>query len=102
MIVVVVFVVYGLLLYAEAGMGYRQNGARSTLIAGIVTGTVVIAAAAFVVMQVPAGASVGLGVMLAMMAVFGSRYMRTRAFMPSGVMFVASLIALGILLKGLR
>jgi uncharacterized membrane protein (UPF0136 family) len=37
--------------------------------------------------------------MLAMMGVFGSRYMKTRAFFPTGVMMTLSLVALGVLFR---
>jgi uncharacterized membrane protein (UPF0136 family) len=60
----------------------------------------VLAAAGLILMnQVSMGASVGMGVMLAMMGVFGSRYMRTRTFFPPGVMMTLSLLALGVLFR---
>lgn len=100
--VAIVFFIYGFLLCLEAVMAYRQDSGRPSLIAGIVSGTLVIAAAAMVLLGVSIGPSVGLGVILAMMGVFGSRLMRTRAFMPAGLMFVASIVALGILFRGLE
>jgi len=40
--------------------------------------------------------------LLAMLAVFGSRYLKTRAFFPSGLMMIASLMTLGVLLRILK
>jgi hypothetical protein len=62
MLVAIVYGVYGLLLYVEAGTTYRKDRVRQALISGLVTGTVLIAAAVMVLLQVRMGASVGLGV----------------------------------------
>jgi uncharacterized membrane protein (UPF0136 family) len=102
MLVATVYKVYGLLLYAEAGVTYRKDGVRQALIAGLASGTVLIAAAVMVLLEVRVGASVGLGVMLAMVGIFGSRYVRTRAFVTSGLMLAASILALAVLVRGLQ
>ena len=100
MIVVVVFVVYALLLVIEAVMTYGRTGAKPSFIAGLLSGVVALSAAGLVLVNnVSLGVSVGMGVMLAMMGVFGSRYMRTRAFFPAGVMMTLSLVTLGVLFR---
>jgi uncharacterized membrane protein (UPF0136 family) len=100
MIVVVVFVVYALLLFIEAVMTYGRTGAKPSFIAGLLSGVVALSAAGLVLVNnVSLGVSVGMGVMLAMMGVFGSRYMRTRAFFPAGVMMTLSLVTLGVLFR---
>ena len=100
MIVVVVFVVYALLLFIEAVMTYGRTGAKPSFIAGLISGAIaLVAAGLMLVNQASLGLSVGMGVMLAMMGVFGSRYMRTRAFFPTGVMMTLSLVALGIMFR---
>ena len=99
MIVAAVFVVYGLLVEIEALITYRQTGSKTTLFAGVASGMVVMVAAALLVLDVPIGASIGLGVILAMMGVFGSRYMKTRQFFPSGIMMTLSLMTLGVLFR---
>jgi uncharacterized membrane protein (UPF0136 family) len=100
MIVVAVFVVYALLLFIEAVFSYGRTGGKPSFIAGLLSGVVVLSAAGLVLIdRVSLGVSVGLGVMLAMMGVFGSRYMRTRAFFPTGVMMTLSLLALGVLFR---
>jgi uncharacterized membrane protein (UPF0136 family) len=100
MIVVAVFVVYALLVFVEAVMTYNRDGAKPSFIAGLISGVVVLLAAGLVLInQVSLGVSIGMGVMLAMMGVFGSRYMKTRAFFPTGVMMTLSLVALGVLFR---
>lgn len=101
--VVLVFLVYALLLLAEAAMTYKKTQATPTLIAGLISAGVVITAAILVLMQeVSLGVSIGLGVMLAMMGAFGSRYMKTRDFFPTGVMMTLSLVALGVIFRLMR
>jgi len=95
MVVVVVFIVYGLLLFGDAGFGYRRTGGTPGLIAGLCSGTVAIAAGVLLMLGFPIGVSIGIGLLLAMMAVFASRYLKTRAFVPSGMMLMISFVAAG-------
>ena len=100
MIVVVVFAVYALLLLIEAVMTYSRTGAKPSFIAGLISGAAVLSAAGLVLAgQGSLGVSIGMGVMLAMMGVFGSRYMRTRVFFPTGVMMTLSLAAIGVMFR---
>ena len=96
MVVVAVFVVYGLLLIIEACTAYRGNEGKFMLLAGICSGVIAIGSAALLLLGISIGASIGIGLMLAMMAVFASRYMRTRAFFPAGAMLIISLVAMGV------
>lgn len=101
MVVVGVFIVYGLLLFVDAGIGYRRTGGMPGLIAGVCSGTIAIAAGVLLLKGFSIGASIGIGVLLAMMAVFASRYLKTKAFMPSGWMLVFSFVAAGAIAKSL-
>jgi len=102
MIVAVVFLVYAVLLFVEAGVSYRSSRVKPTFIAGICSGAIVVIAAVLILMDVPIAASIGFGVLLAMLGVFGSRYLKTRAFFPAGLMMIASLMTLGVLLRILK
>jgi uncharacterized membrane protein (UPF0136 family) len=102
MVVVGVFIVYGLLLFVDAAVGYSRTGGKPILIAGICSGIAAIAAGVLMHFAVPIGASIGIGVLLAMLAVFASRYMRVRDFVPSGLMLLASLVALGAIVRSMR
>jgi uncharacterized membrane protein (UPF0136 family) len=101
MVVVAVFVVYGLLLIIEGVIAYRGTSGKLGLLAGICSGLISIGAAMLLQLRIPIGASIGLGLMLAMMAVFASRYMKTRAFFPAGLMLIVSLVAMGALVRSM-
>jgi len=92
-----VFVMYGLLLFVEAGLTYRKTGGRPSLIAGMISGALLMLSATLILAEVAIGPSIGLGVTLAMLGNYGSRYSKTRIFMPAGVMLGASVVALAIL-----
>ena len=102
MAVVAVFAVYGLVLIIEAVLAYRGTGGKLTLLAGICSGIIAMGASALLLLQVPIGASIGMGLILAMMAVFGSRYMKTRELFPAGFMLVVSLVAMGALVRSMK
>ena len=102
MIVAVVFLIYAFLLFAEAGLSYSRSRAKPSLIAGIFSGAILIAAVVLMLNGVTVAASIGFGVLLAMLGVFGSRYLKTRAFFPAGLMMIASLMTLFVLLRILK
>src|SRR4030095_14431619 len=58
MIVAVVFLVYAVLLFVEAGVSYRSSRAKPTLLAGICSGGIVVVAATLILIDVPIGASI--------------------------------------------
>lgn len=94
-----VFLIYGAILFIEAGLGFRSSGNRQALSTGIVAGSILIVAAALVgfQLQVQIGASVGVGATLAMLGNFGSRLSKTKKFVPEGLMLAVSVVVLGIL-----
>jgi uncharacterized membrane protein (UPF0136 family) len=100
-VVVAVFAVYGLLLIIEGVIAYRGTSGKLGLLSGICSGLISIGAAMLLQLRIPIGASIGLGLMLAMMAVFASRYMKTRAFFPAGLMLIVSLVAMGALVRNM-
>jgi uncharacterized membrane protein (UPF0136 family) len=99
MIVVALFAVYGLLVELEAMMTFRQTGSRPMFLAGMASGGFMMFAVALVIARIPIGVSIGLGVILAMTAIFGGRYLRSRLFFPSGAMLAVSVITLAVLLR---
>ena len=99
MVVAVVFLVYGILLYIETGVGYRSSGNRQNLISGIAAGSILMIAAILVGFQLQQqlGASIGVGATLAMVGNFGTRFSKSKKFVPSGLMLAISVVTLGIL-----
>jgi len=94
---VVVFAVYGALLYAEAVAGYLKSRSKWSLVAGIVSGTILMSSVWMLQHDVPIGASIGLGTTAAMLGSFASRYRHSKSFIPSGLMMVVSAVAIAIL-----
>ena len=94
---VVVFAVYGALLYAEAVAGYLKSRGTWPLVAGVVSGTILMSAVWMLQHDIPVGASIGLGATAAMLGSFSSRYRKTKAFIPAGLMAVVSALAVAIL-----
>ena len=94
----VIFVlVYAALMFVGGVLGYRLSGSRASLIAG--TASAALLAGAFVLAQSGSGPSAGLWcaslVALALSAVFAARFSKTKKFMPSGMLLVVSVLALG-------
>ena len=96
MIVMVVFAAYGALLYAESIVGYLKSRRQWPLVAGIVSGTILMSAAWMLQRGIQGGASIGLGATAAMLGNFSSRYRKTKDFVPSGFMMVISALAVAI------
>ena len=93
-----VFAVYGLLVELEAILTFRLTGNKPMFVAAMASGALMMTAVALVLAGIPIGASIGLGVILAMTAVFAGRYFRTRMFVTPGAMLAVSVVALAVLL----
>ena len=83
-------------------MNYRRTGGKLVVLAGLASGMIAIGSAVLLAFDISIGASIGMGLILAMMAVFGSRYMRTRTFIPEGAMLILSLVAIGALARAMK
>jgi uncharacterized membrane protein (UPF0136 family) len=90
--------IYGLLLAVGGLVGYVKAGSRVSLIAGLSS-----ALAAFVAVWLSAtnprwGVALGMLLSIALFTLFGYRYaVKTRKFMPSGLLAVLSLVVLGVM-----
>ena len=92
---------YAVLLLVGGFLGYRKAGSRPSLIAGSISGALALLAAGLAFLD---PRFVGLGVVLAglMLVVFLIRLTKTRRFMPSGLLLVASLLVLIGLIVAIR
>ena len=93
--------VYGVLMLLGGYMGYIKAGSKISLISGILSGILI-----FVGIYLSASNhQLGLGIIAATSGVliltFAIRFMKTKSFMPSGMLIILSLIALGIALREL-
>jgi uncharacterized membrane protein (UPF0136 family) len=79
-------------------IGYLKAGSRPSLIAGTISAVVALAALGLSVAQHRWGIPLGLILSIALFVLFGYRYaVKTRKFMPSGLLAVVSLIVLAVM-----
>jgi uncharacterized membrane protein (UPF0136 family) len=96
---------FGALTIAGGVMGFVKAGSRASLIAGGVSGVLLLVAGYLVgAGNVVAGLVLGLVLSLALAGQFGPKFFRTRKVMPAGMMAVLGAIgivvaALGLALK---
>jgi len=93
----IVLIVYALIVLAGGVAVFRMAGSRASLMMGSTTGLMLAISGALVLFGFNSGAYYGLGVNLALILVFGSRYLRTMKMMPAGFMLAASVIVAAIL-----
>ena len=92
--------VYAVLLGAGGLIGYFKAGSRPSLIAGSISAVVALAAAALwlSINYKIWGMSLGLILSISLFILFGYRYaVKTRKFMPSGLLAIASLVVLAVM-----
>ncbi|MFY9226282.1 MAG: TMEM14 family protein [Blastocatellia bacterium] len=83
-----VVLVYGFLLIAGGVIGFMQAKSKASLIAGSISGVVILASGIIMLQGATFGTYLALVVTLALSAVFFMRWSKTRAFMPSGMMLI--------------
>jgi uncharacterized membrane protein (UPF0136 family) len=90
--------IYAVLLGIGGMIGYLKAGSRASLIAGSISSTFAVAALALSYFYKNYGVALGLLLSISLFILFGYRYaVKTRKFMPSGLLAVASLIVLGVM-----
>jgi uncharacterized membrane protein (UPF0136 family) len=93
---------YALLLALGGVIGYLKAGSRPSLIAGLLSALVALVALGLSARANRSGILLGLLLSVALVVLFGYRYgVKTRKFMPSGLLAVASIIVLGVMLLSL-
>ena len=87
--------IYGVLLAAGGLVGYLKAGSRPSLIAGTISALAAFASLGLCLAGSRLGPALGLVLAIALSALFGYRYaIKTRKFMPSGMLAVVSLVVL--------
>lgn len=93
--------IYGVLVLLGGLIGYLKAKSQVSLLSGLGSGLALIAAW-FVSRQVPQiGMAIATLIALVLCVVFVMRFLRTRAFMPSGMMMIFSLGATVVFVIGL-
>ncbi len=86
------FIVFGLLTIAGGVMGYVKAGSTASLIAGSISGILLLVAAFLLPGQVVAGLLLGGIVSLLLAAQFLPAFFRTGKMMPAGMMSLLSIL----------
>jgi len=90
--------IYALLLAVGGLIGYLKAGSRPSLIAGMVSALAALAALGLSAGNNRLGVSLGMLLSIALFLLFGYRYaVKTRKFMPSGLLAVVSLVVLAVM-----
>ena len=88
------FIIFGLLTIAGGIMGYVKAGSAASIIAGAVTGVLLLVAAFLLPEHRVAGLATALIVSLFLAAYFIRKYLSTHAVMPAGLMSALSVIGI--------
>jgi uncharacterized membrane protein (UPF0136 family) len=90
--------IYALLLAIGGVIGYVKAGSRPSLIAGSSSAGVALVALGLSIANSRFGVPLGLVLSIVLFLLFGYRYaVKTRKFMPSGLLAIASLIVMAVM-----
>jgi uncharacterized membrane protein (UPF0136 family) len=88
------FIVFGILTIAGGIIGYVKAGSMPSIIAGSISGILLLVAAFLLPDHVVAGLAVGLIVSLLLAGQFIPKFIRTGKVMPAGMMSILSVIGI--------
>jgi uncharacterized membrane protein (UPF0136 family) len=88
------FIIFGLLTIVGGIIGYVKAGSMASIIAGAITGILLIVAAFLLPEHRVAGLATALIVSLLLAGQFAPKFFRTGKVMPAGVMSVLSVIGI--------
>jgi uncharacterized membrane protein (UPF0136 family) len=90
--------IYAVLLAVGGLIGYLKAGSRASLIAGSISALFALVALGLSVANNRLGVPLGMLLSIGLFVLFGYRYaVKTRKFMPSGLLAIASLIVLAVM-----
>ena len=97
----IALVVYGLLILAGGFMGWAKAGSQASLIAGVVS-SVLIFWGTYLLGTTPKAGRIVVTVVSALLSiVFVLRFLKTHAFMPTGMLLLLSVAVLGLCISQL-
>jgi uncharacterized membrane protein (UPF0136 family) len=98
-LVVTAAIAYGIMAIIGGIIGYVQAQSKASLISGSISGVLLIIAGVMQLQGQAWGLVLATVVTLVLVIVFAIRLVKTRKFMPAGLMSVLGLAALAIMLK---
>lgn len=93
--------VYGAFSIIGGIIGYKQAGSKPSLIAGVITGGLLLLAALGMLQAQPWGTVLAIAVTALLVVTFIGRLIKTRKFMPAGLMVTLGVVTLVGLLSAL-
>lgn len=93
-IAIIMTFIYAVLSIVGGIIGYKQAGSVQSMISGIVTGVLLIVGGIAMIQGQLWGAWLAAAVTLLLLIVFIFRLIKTRRFMPAGLMTIAGVVTL--------
>lgn len=90
-------IAYGVLVLAGGVVGYIQAKSKPSLISGSISGALLIIGGLMEWNAIPIGLTVAKVVTIALLVVFTLRLVKTRKFIPAGLMLITGVATLAIL-----
>jgi uncharacterized membrane protein (UPF0136 family) len=88
------FIIFGLLTIAGGIVGYIKAGSTASIVAGAITGVLLLVTAFLLPEHRVAGLATALIISLLLAAQFAPKFLRTGRVMPAGMMSVLSVIGI--------
>ncbi|MBW4520552.1 MAG: hypothetical protein KME16_12725 [Scytolyngbya sp. HA4215-MV1] len=98
---VIVAIAYGILAIVGGIIGYMQAQSKVSLFAGCGCGILLVGSAILQMQGQPWGLAVASGVTVVLLLAFVMRWLKTRKFMPAGLMLLLGIPALGVMVSQL-
>lgn len=101
MIGIITAIAYGILAIVGGIIGYVQAQSKASLISGSVSGLLLIIAGVMQLQGQQAGLILATVVTAVLVVVFAIRLIKTRKFMPAGLMSLLGVVSLGLMVSQL-
>ena len=95
----IVAIAYGILAAVGGIIGYQKASSKPSLISGLVSGGLLVLSG-FVIGRQPWGQWLAAIITALLIVVFAIRLVKTKKFMPAGIMLSAGLVTLVLLFQG--
>jgi uncharacterized membrane protein (UPF0136 family) len=98
----IVLLAYAVLMIVGGIMGYRAVGSAASLIAGSISGALLLGAWGWSRRNLSAGLTAAIVIGVALAVFFGIRFARTGALMPAGMLALVSIAAVVVFIAALK